>query len=318
MSVTAKKKYLHNLKGKKRINVSFDNDDLLCSLLFSFVTFITDASWSDCLFALLSTLKSNTNQTNIIRQLCTLWNSQQSSKPRHVLPCLSVRTGLDLFLRIKHYPLGSEVIMSAINIPDMVRIVEHHGLKVVPVDIHLETLSPKLDILETLIGPNTVAILVAHIYGRVSDIDGVIKIAKKHNVDIIEDDAEVFHGLDYVGHPEVDLTLYSFGIIKPLTAFGGAMVGINNPKLYHAMHNLYQQYPVQDVGTYLKKVMKYTAIKSLLNNSSAMYIAVPLARYYGFDYKEGFVRKLRGFPGDLMSKIRARPSTALLHTMHRR
>ena len=48
----------------------------------------------------------------------------------NVLPCLSVRTGFDLFLTVKGYPPGSEVIMSAINIPDMVQIVQHHGLKV--------------------------------------------------------------------------------------------------------------------------------------------------------------------------------------------
>ncbi|XP_072035885.1 LOW QUALITY PROTEIN: L-glutamine:2-deoxy-scyllo-inosose aminotransferase-like [Amphiura filiformis] len=276
-----------------------------------------DASWADCMYAVASSLRPNTNHEHNIKQLCALWNSQQS-QPHQVIPCLSVRTGLDLFFRVKRYPLGSEIIMSAINIPDMVRIIEHHGLKVVPCDINLETLAPKLDMLETLISVNTVAIVIKHIYGRVSNIDGLVEIAKKHNLVVIEDNAEVFCGLKYLGHPKADMSLYSFGVIKPITAFGGAMVRVNDPKLYQDMHNLYQQYSIQEHAVYLKKVMKYVAVKSLLNSSSAMYIAVPLARHYKFDYKEAFVNKLRGFPGDLIVKIRQRPSAALLHTMHRR
>ena len=208
--------------------------------------------------------------------------------------------------------------MSAVNIPDMVRIVEHHGLKIVPCDINLETLSPKLDILETLISANTVAILVAHIYGRVSNIDGVVALAKKHNLIVIEDSAEAFSGLKYLGHPGADISLYSFGIIKPITAFGGAMVRINDQKLYQDMYDLYQQYSIQESSAYLQKVLKYIAVKSLLNSASAMQVCIPLARYYKWDYKEAFVKKLRGFPVDLLNKIRQRPSVALLHTMHRR
>ncbi len=208
--------------------------------------------------------------------------------------------------------------MSAVNIPDMVCIIEHHGLKVVPCDVNLETLAPKLDVLETLLSVNTVAVIVAHIYGRVSNIDGVVEFTKKHNLVLIEDNAEVFCGLKYLGHPEADISLYSFGVIKPITAFGGAMVRINDPKLYQDMHNLYQQYSIQDHALYLKKVLKYIAIKYLMGTPLVMQIGVPVAKYYKFDYKEAFISKLRGFPEDLIGKIRQRPSAALLHTLYRR
>ena len=44
------------------------------------------------------------------------------------LACFSVRTSLDLFLQAANYERGSEVLVSAVTIADMVGIIEEHGL----------------------------------------------------------------------------------------------------------------------------------------------------------------------------------------------
>src|SRR3972149_295341 len=54
------------------------------------------------------------------------------------LVCLSVRSGFDLLLTALGLPPGSEIVVSAVTIPDMVRIIEHHGCVAVPVDVDLE------------------------------------------------------------------------------------------------------------------------------------------------------------------------------------
>ena len=54
--------------------------------------------------------------------------------------CLSVRSGWDLLLHVLAWPAGSEVIVSAITHPDMIRILRAHGLVPVPVDVDLDTL----------------------------------------------------------------------------------------------------------------------------------------------------------------------------------
>jgi dTDP-4-amino-4,6-dideoxygalactose transaminase len=59
------------------------------------------------------------------------------------LACLSVRSGLDLYLEQIALPHGSEVLMSALTIPDMARVVAKHGLVVVPVDVDPGTLAPR-------------------------------------------------------------------------------------------------------------------------------------------------------------------------------
>ncbi|GIS60275.1 MAG: hypothetical protein CM1200mP2_25000 [Planctomycetaceae bacterium] len=58
------------------------------------------------------------------------------------LPTMSVRSGLHLILGQLDWPRGSEILMSAMTIPDMARIVRHHGFVPVPVDLDLNTAAP--------------------------------------------------------------------------------------------------------------------------------------------------------------------------------
>lgn len=51
---------------------------------------------------------------------------------------------------MRNFPKGSEILMSAINIPDMVQIVREHGLVPVPVDLHLDTMKPDMNILKSV------------------------------------------------------------------------------------------------------------------------------------------------------------------------
>src|SRR6202022_1019064 len=51
------------------------------------------------------------------------------------LACRSVRSGFHLLLSELDLPAGSEVLVSAVTHPDMVRILEAHGLVAVPVDL---------------------------------------------------------------------------------------------------------------------------------------------------------------------------------------
>src|SRR5438309_7841149 len=64
--------------------------------------------------------------------------------PYPVLSAFAVRTGFDLCLGALGFPPGSEVLMTALTIPEMVNIVKHHGLVPIPLDIESETMAPKI------------------------------------------------------------------------------------------------------------------------------------------------------------------------------
>jgi len=59
------------------------------------------------------------------------------SREHEVIVALSVRTALDLYLRAQRFAGRglTEVVMSAVNIPDMTVVLEEHNLVPVPVDI---------------------------------------------------------------------------------------------------------------------------------------------------------------------------------------
>src|ERR1700687_3249140 len=60
------------------------------------------------------------------------------------LACRSVRSGFHLLLSALNLPAGAEVLVSAVTHPDMVRILEAHGLVAVAADLGVATLGPPL------------------------------------------------------------------------------------------------------------------------------------------------------------------------------
>ncbi|WAR10700.1 GDPPS-like protein [Mya arenaria] len=218
---------------------------------------------------------------------------------------------------VMNFEAGSEVIMSAINIPDMVTVVKHHNLKVVPWDISIETTEPKLDLLPSLITSHTVAILVAHIFGKWCDMDPIIDVAQSYNLPVIEDCAESFCGFDVIGNPRSDLVLFSFGVIKFSTAFGGAIAKIKDESVYKKMLEVYGTYRVQGHGEFLKKIFKYYLVYLILLPFSEK-ILISAARFFGIDHKAMAVQMLRGFPDQMTQRIKMRPSSALLQMLRER
>ncbi|CAK8698471.1 unnamed protein product [Clavelina lepadiformis] len=232
-----------------------------------------------------------------------------------ILPCLSVRTGLDLFLSIRHFPPGSEFILSGINIPTITKIIEHHGLKVRSCDINLETMGPSIEIMASLVSNRTVAVLVAHLYGKRFDMQPVIDLCKRYSIPVLEDCAEAFSGLGYKGHPESDISLFSFGTIKFSTAYGGAIMRIKNKKWYDDMKSLYSTYPVQSKFEYGKKLAKYFVISPLLNNTFLFRTGISAFKMVGVDHKEVFTPFIRSFRINLITSIRYQPSVILLNNL---
>jgi hypothetical protein len=47
-----------------------------------------------------------------------------------------------------NFPIGSEIIVTAINIPDMIKVIRNHGLIPVPVEIKPETLGTDLEMVK--------------------------------------------------------------------------------------------------------------------------------------------------------------------------
>lgn len=256
------------------------------------------------------------NRGEIIKDIQQMWITNQNRNP--VLPCLSVRTALDLYLQIMNFPKGSEVIMSAVNIPDMVRVLHSHSLKIVSLDVDLETMAPKIQLLERLITEKTKILLIANIFGRRFNVEPFIEVAKQYGIVVVEDWAEGFSGFSYVGHQDSDLVLFSFGPIKYYTSFGGGIAKVRDATVFQQMVELYEKYPLQTHAEYLTKVLKYAFVYIFLNCPGFIKPGMYLTKALNIDHKKYVVKLLRGFPDRLIERLRHRPSTALLAMMRAR
>ena len=88
-------------------------------------------------------------------------------------------------------------------------------------------------------------IVISFVFGVKYDLGPISELAKKHNLIIFEDCAESFTGRSYTGDPNSDVSVFSFGPIKHATAFGGAvMIVNNNSKLVAKMRRIHAAYPV--------------------------------------------------------------------------
>ena len=194
--------------------------------------------------------QSNEEEEKVVKEIQRLC----ASNVGFILPSLSVRSGLHLFLEVKKFPPSCEVIMSAINIPDIVVVLHSHGLNIVSLDVDVETMSPRIDLIPSLVTSKTRVLLLANIYGRGYDLTPYIDVAKKFNLMLIADWAEGYSGPHQLGHSDADLSLFSFGPIKNFTAFGGALLRVKDENLYARMHTKYRSFPVQSHADYLTRV----------------------------------------------------------------
>lgn len=205
--------------------------------------------------------------------------AQQWSSPDTALACLSVRSGFDLMLQHLALPRGSEILVSAITIRDMVTIIEQHGLRAVPVDIDPADCAMRCDLAEAAITPRTRAILIAHLFGSRMDMTDIIALARRHKLLIFEDCAQAYAADDYRGHPGSDVAMFSFGSIKTATALGGAMLTFRDASLCSAIRQMQRGYPVQSRWLYLRRIIKHACLKALAYRLPYTTAATEVAQY---------------------------------------
>ncbi len=127
---------------------------------------------------------------------------------------------------------GDEVITTPMTFVSTVNVIEMCGATPRFVDVSEETLLIEHEKLEDVINEKTKAILLVHYAGNPCDLDYVNDIAKKHNIEIIEDAAHAI-GSRYknrmIGDSD-NLVCFSFYPTKNMTTCEGGMITTNSDK----------------------------------------------------------------------------------------
>ena len=271
-----------------------------------------DIRWSDLGFGVLRSFlpPQRSAQQERVEQA---WSESDDA-----LACLSVRSGFDLLLAALELPPKSEMLVSAVTIPDMVGIIEEHDLVPVPVDLVIDRMAPSVESLRRAITPATRAILVAHLFGSRIPLDAILRLAKEHGLLVIEDCAQAFAGEPYRGDMDADASMFSFGPIKSTTALGGALLRVRDRDLLERMRAQQAGYPVQSRWAYLRRLLKYTVFKAISSRPLASAVVfVSWAVRYEYDRLVNWAARSFAGPGFFL-RIRRRPSAPLLAVMAKR
>lgn len=128
---------------------------------------------------------------------------------------------------------GDEVITVAAGFPTTVNPIVQFGAVPVFVDVDIPTHNVQANLIEAAISPKTKAIMIAHSLGNPFDLDEVMRVAKKYNLWVVEDDCDSL-GATYNGKKTGtfgDISTFSFYPAHHITMGEGGAVLINNPIL---------------------------------------------------------------------------------------
>jgi len=143
---------------------------------------------------------------------------------------IGVNSGTDalyLALASLHVGKGDEVILPSFTFIATALGVSYVGAKPVFVDVEDKTYNMDPRELEKVITSKTKVIIPVHLYGQSGNMDEILKIARKHNIIVMEDAAQA-HGATYKQKKIGSLgkvSCFSFYPTKGLGAFGdGGMI----------------------------------------------------------------------------------------------
>ena len=151
---------------------------------------------------------------------------------KHSIAVTSCTSAMMLALIALGFKKGDEVIVPALTWISTANVVEQLGGKVIFCDIDINTFNIDINKIESLITPKTKYIMPVHLFGLPADIKKINKIAKQHNLKVIEDAACGFGSKINNVHVGAtgNIACFSFHPRKSITTGEGGMLTTNNPK----------------------------------------------------------------------------------------
>ena len=228
----------------------------------------------------------------------------------HAVAVSNGTVALELCLRALEIGIGDEVIVTSRTFLSSASAIIMCGASPAFADIDLESQNITADTIQAKLSPKTKAIICVHLAGWPCDMHGVMELAKKNNLYVIEDCAQA-HGAAIAGKKTgswAHISAFSFCQDKIMTTGGeGGMVTTNDADLwrkvwsfkdhgksfdavYHKVHPLGFRWLHESIGTNYRLTEMQSAIGRIqLSNLNAWVSArnrnADLYRYF-FDQYE--------------------------------
>ncbi|GGW30099.1 DegT/DnrJ/EryC1/StrS family aminotransferase [Arenibacter certesii] len=180
---------------------------------------------------------------------------------KHVIPCANGTDALQIAMMGLGLQPGDEVITADFTFAATVEVIALLNLTPVLVDVEPDSFNIDLVALEKAITPKTKAIVPVHLFGQCANMDAILEIAEKHNLYVIEDNAQAI-GASYTLKDGSRKKSGTFGNVAATSFFpsknlgcygdGGALY-TNDDELAHTLrgivnHGMYERYHHDVVG----------------------------------------------------------------------
>ena len=258
-------------------------------------------------FFLLSFLYRKKNIEKLIEKLII-----KNSLKKFFILTSQLRVGFLILLKYfqKTNPEKKEIIFSPYNIPEMISVAKNLKYKIIFCDVDLSTGFFCLKELEKKINHKTIAVVMTNMFNSYNDSIKLRKICNYKKVNIIEDNAIYFDNFilkkDKIYTGSIgDYSLYSFNIMKNISALYGGGVSTNNINFYNFAKKEMSSYRKFSILIYTRQIAIYLILKILSVNFIYKFFFFRIIR---FAYKKNIKFLLQIFYPILRFKYQRFPS----------
>jgi UDP-2-acetamido-2-deoxy-ribo-hexuluronate aminotransferase len=143
---------------------------------------------------------------------------------KHVIPCANGTDALQIAMMALGLEPGDEVITPSFTYVATTEVVALLRLKPVFVEVDKKTFCIDPSAIERAITAKTKAIVPVHLYGQAAPMEAIMKIAEKHHLFVIEDNAQAI-GSDYTFSDGAKKKTGTVGIIGTTSFFPSKNLG---------------------------------------------------------------------------------------------
>lgn len=188
-------------------------------------------------------------------------NLEEYLEVKHVIPCANGTDALQIALMALGLKPGDEVITADFTFAATVEVIVLLRLKPLLVDVNPQTFNLDIQAVTNAISPKTKAIIPVHLFGQAAPMEALLKVARKHNLFVVEDNAQAL-GANYTFSSGKKGKTGTLGTLGPTSFFpsknlgaygdGGALFtqDDNLAKTLRAIvnHGMYKRYYHELVG----------------------------------------------------------------------
>jgi len=151
---------------------------------------------------------------------------------KHAIATTSGTTALHTAMLALGIGAGDEVITTPFTFIASANSILYTGARPVFVDIDPKTFNINPDLIEAAITPRTVAIMPVHLFGLMCDMEAIMDIAAKHDLQVLEDACQS-HGAACNGKRagSFGVGTFSFYPTKNMTSAEGGMITTNDANI---------------------------------------------------------------------------------------